>query len=197
MTNRNLILLNLSVLVIAVLVYFIVTGWSDFDIGTKFIVVVALGGVVGVLFVTFILPEIGDRIGAFFYTPPEMIQPDERQKAMAKIAQGDYEGAIDLFKKVAKNEPEDRFPIVEIAKIQVEQFNNPDAAIETLVTALAREGWRDNDSAFFHFRVAEIYLEDKKEPEKAREIYQEVIEKFPETRHSANATHKLHELGVS
>ncbi|MEM9478527.1 MAG: tetratricopeptide repeat protein [Verrucomicrobiota bacterium] len=194
MSNKQLIVLNLSVLGGATLIYLIATNWADMDIGSRFVVFVLLAGVLGVLFVAFFLPMLGERIGEFFYTPPEEVQADDRQRAMAKLAQGEYEEAIDLFKKVAKSEPEDRLPIVEIAKIQVDHLHDPDAAIATVRGALDREGWRDNDAAYFHFRLADLLVEHKQETEQARTIYQEVIDKYPETRHSANATHKLHEL---
>jgi len=197
MTNRQLILLNLGVLSSGVLIYFITTGWSEWEITSKFIAFVMLAGIFGVIFVAFVLPAIGDRIGEFFYTPPAQIDQDDRQKAMAKVAQGDYEGAIELFKRVVKNEPEDRFPIIEISKIQVEQFNDVDSAVQTLNEANTRGGWRDNDAAFFQFRLAELHNEYKNDKETARNIYQQIIAQYPETRHSANAIHKLNELDAT
>ena len=44
------------------------------------------------------------------------------------------------------------------------------------------------------FRLQQIYLEDKQDEEQAKKILETVIEKFPETRHSANAHHRLNEL---
>ena len=40
----------------------------------------------------------------------------------------------------------------------------------------------------------QIYLEDKKDEEHSKQLLEMVIEKFPETRHSANAHHRLNEL---
>jgi outer membrane protein assembly factor BamD (BamD/ComL family) len=44
------------------------------------------------------------------------------------------------------------------------------------------------------FRMIEIHLEKKKDYDKAREALNEVIAKFPNTRHSANAHHKISEV---
>ena len=91
---------------------------------------------------------------------------------------------------------ENRFPWVEIAKIQHDNLEDPDAAIATLRDALESHEWKVNDAAFFMFRLAELYEEDKAELTQSIGILHQVVSLFPETRHSANATHRLRELGA-
>jgi TolA-binding protein len=53
-----------------------------------------------------------------------------------------------------------------------------------------------NDAAFFMFRLAELHEEDKQDLATATGILQQVVDTFPDTRHAANATHRLRELGA-
>ena len=46
------------------------------------------------------------------------------------------------------------------------------------------------------FRLAELYEEVKDDTPQSVSILEQVVELFPETRHSANATHRLRELGA-
>ena len=118
------------------------------------------------------------------------------QDARAFVAQGEYEGAIAAYRAVTLAQPENRFPWVEIAKIQHDNLEDPDASIATLRAALESREWRVNDTAFFMFRLAELYEEVKDDTPQSVSILEQVVELFPETRHSANATHRLRELGA-
>ena len=88
-------------------------------------------------------------------------------------------------------------PYVEIAKIQKVYLEDPLAAIETLREAIEGHEWEENDAAFLMFRLAEIYDEDANDREAAVAIFEQVMEQFPGTRHSANARTKLHEWGMA
>ena len=116
--------------------------------------------------------------------------------ARAKVAQGDYEGAIEAFKVAAQADPLNRMPWIEIAKIYRENLEDPRAALTTLRTALEGQEWQVNDAAYLMFRVAELYDEDLQDRASAQSILLQVTEQFPNTRHSANARHRLHEWGV-
>ena len=53
-----------------------------------------------------------------------------------------------------------------------------------------------NNAAFYLFRIAGIYEEEKEDMDSTVQLLQQIVELFPETRHSANATHRLRELGA-
>lgn len=194
MTNKKLITLNLSILIIGIVAWKIATRWSVWEIGEKFLIIMLLLIVGSVLAVGLILPSIGDWVGNFFYSAPEKAEPDAYTKAASKLAQGDYAGAIREYQVLAREQPNARFPVVEVSKIQLDKLENPGLAIETLETSLAQRDWPDDDAAFLMFRIAEIQLENKGDTARATEYLQGVIARFPNTRHSANATHKLHEI---
>ena len=154
-------------------------------------------GLVGILFVTLVLPMLAHRIAHLVYDSGELLEKDAMHDARSLVAQGEYDEAIEAFKAAAANEPLNRLPWVEIARIQRTHQENPEAAIHTLRTALESQEWQVNDAAYLLFRLAELYDEDRDDRTTAVSIMQQVIEEFPETRHSANARHKLRAWGIA
>lgn len=148
------------------------------------------------MFVTYILPEIVNTATREMYGSGAEVEDDPLHDARALFAQGDYEGAIEVYRSVAKQTPDDRFPWVEIAKIQNTNLDDPDAAIATLREGLESKEWSVNNAAFFMFRIAELFEKEKEDRETAVQLLQQVVELFPETRHAANATHRLREMGA-
>jgi len=153
-------------------------------------------GLVGVIFVVDVLPAIAHKFTHAVYDSAEMVEDDVMHDARAKMAQGDYEGAIAAFRDAAAAEPLNRLPYVEIAKIQRDNLGDPAAAALTLRQAVEGQAWEENDAAFLMFRLAEIYQENLGDQASAVSIMQQVIDQFPETRHSANARTKLHDWGI-
>ena len=154
-------------------------------------------GLVGIVFVIHVLPAIAQRFTHAVYDSAEMVEKDPMHDARAKVAQGDWEGAIAAFRLAAEAQPLNRLPWVEIAKIQVDQLEDAPAAVQTLRTAIEGQEWEENDAAFLMFRVAEIYEKEIGDHANAATIMQQVIDQFPDTRHSANARHKLREWGMA
>lgn len=153
-------------------------------------------GLVGIIFVIHVLPAIAQRFTHAVYDSAEMVEKDPMHDARAKVAQGDWEGAIEAFHLAAAAEPLNRLPWVEISKIQLEQLEDPAAAVQTLRTAIEGQEWEENDAAYLMFRLAEIYNQDMSDKPSAVSVMQQVIDQFPESRHSANARHKLREWGM-
>lgn len=153
-------------------------------------------GLVGVVVVAEVLPALAHRLTHSVYDSAEEVESDPMNEARSKVAQGDYQGAIDAFRAAAAADPMNRLPWVEIAKIQRENLEQPLEAIHTLRDALEGQEWEVNDAAYFLFRLAELYDEDAKDRTSAVSILNQVMEQFPNTRHSANARHRLHEWGL-
>jgi tetratricopeptide (TPR) repeat protein len=152
--------------------------------------------VIGIFFVLRILPSFAHRVTHAIYDSAEMIERDIMHDARSLLAQGDYEGSIAAFREAAKADPLNRLPWVEIAKIYKTNMNDPAAAVQTIRYALESQEWEINDAAYFLFRLAELYDEVEGNRASAVAIMQQVIDQFPATRHSANASHKLREWGV-
>ncbi len=154
-------------------------------------------GLVGILFVVYLLPFFAQRVTHAVYDSAEMVERDVMHDARSLLAQGDYEGAIAAFKEAAAADPLNRLPWVEIAKIQKTNLEDPAAAIATIRHALESQEWEVSDAAYFLFRLAELYDEVEGDRASATAIMNQVIEQFPETRHSANARNKIHEWEVA
>jgi len=153
-------------------------------------------GYAGLVFVAHVLPRLAHRATHTIFDSGEMVEKDVMSEARSKLAQGDYEGAMSAFREAAAKDPGNRLPWVEIVKIQREVQHDPTAAIMTIREVLETHTWPENDAAYFLFRLAELYDGDMGDRDSAVAIMQQVMEQFPETRHSANARHKLHEWGV-
>ena len=153
-------------------------------------------GLIGIVFVTQVLPIIAQRLSQAVYENNEEVEADPFHDARVLMAQGDWEGAIESFQQAAQKDPDNRMPWTEIAKIQRQHLENPAAAIATLRQAIESNDWAIDDLAFLMFRLAEIYQEDFQDHTSAAAVFTQIIELFPETRHSANARTKLHELGM-
>lgn len=153
-------------------------------------------GLVGIFFVLQVLPSLAHKATHAIYDSAEMMEHDVMHDARSLLAQGDYHGAIEAFKAAADADPMNRLPWVEITKIYKDNLGDPAAAIQTIRYALERQEWELNDAAYFLFRLAELYDEVEGDRASAVAIMQQVIEQFPNTRHSANANHKLHEWAV-
>jgi|GEM_PF-462473 len=153
-------------------------------------------GLVGIFFVLQVLPSLAQRVTHAVYDSAEMMEHDVMHDARSLKAQGDYDGSIAAFKQAAANDPLNRLPWVEIAKIQKENLKDAPAAIQTIRLALESQAWEVNDAAYFLFRLAELYDEVEGDRASARAILQQVIDQFPQTRHAANASHKLHDWDV-
>lgn len=154
-------------------------------------------GLVGIVFVFEVLPLIAQKLTHAVYDSGEEVEQDAFHTARVLMAQGDWEGAIEAFKTGADQDPLNRMPYIEIAKIQKIHLEDPAAAILTLREAIEGQEWQENDAAYLMFRLAELYDEDGADREAAVAILEQVMEQFPGTRHSANARTKLHEWGMA
>ena len=163
-----------------------------------FALFIVTGVFVGFLIISYLLPNLVQRASEEVYGSTEKVGgPSALNQAQSNIAQGDWEQAIASYQQAALEDPSDRVPWMEIATIQRERLEDPELALVTLDSALTRGDWRENDEAFFLFRKIEIYQNDLDQQDKAVALLREVMEKFPQTRHYANAMHKLRELGES
>ena len=151
---------------------------------------------IGVVAVIDVLPAFAHRVTHAVYDSAEMMEHDVMHDARSLVAQGDFEGAIEGFKKAAAADPLNRLPWVEIVKIYKDNLHDPASAIQTIRDVLEAQEWELDDAAYFMFRLAELHDEFEKDRVSAVSIMNLVIEQFPGTRHSANASHKLHEWSV-
>lgn len=154
-------------------------------------------GVFAMFFATYVLPFFAQRVSNMILDSREVFEEDIMHDARSLVAQGEYLRAIESFKGCTVAEPLNRLPWIEIVKIQEVYLADPAAAIETLRDALDRQEWPMEDTCYFLFRLAELYDVAQGDRAAAVAIMNQVIEQFPETRHSGKAHYKLQEWSRS
>lgn len=147
----------------------------------------------GLLLVLVVLPRFGDAVGTAMFSSGEEVGESGGMKAAALIAQGDYEGAIEEYQKALAENPEEPHPVSEIAKICADKLNDPVRALHVLQTHLEGQDWTPDHAAFLMFRMVDVHAAEGQHSE-ARELLEQIIGHFPDTRHSANAKHRLQEI---
>lgn len=170
------------------------TADSMVKVGVPMFITMIYGGV---LVVIYVLPMFVDRMSEELMGSSEEVGDDPLVQAKAAVADEDYQEAIRLYREIWKEDPSDRFPMLEIAKIQREKLDSGVVAVMTLNEALEGYDWEVDDAAFLLFRMIDIYEEDLDDKEAVVRLLKKAVKDFPETRHAANAMHKLRELEAS
>lgn len=156
-----------------------------------YFIILAAG--VGFVAVQWVIPMLGDAVSTATYSSGEKVGPSEHAKGLSLITQGNYQAALDEFRRLSATNPLDRFSVVEIVKLQLSKFEDVDGAIATLRGALEQE-WPEADGTYFAQRLSDLYRDEKGDLASAKEILQHIIQQFPGSPAAGNATHKLREI---
>ncbi|MBL9131986.1 MAG: hypothetical protein JNG86_12345 [Verrucomicrobiaceae bacterium] len=192
--NSNLLIRICVVLLVVIVGMLLWRQLMKLSDGMKLVGFIFLGGAGGILAVKYLLPWIGDLLGESVYSSGEQFEQDEMTKAAACISQGDYDGAIEHYNKMLADKPDDPFPVAEIAKVYAERLHDPQSALEALTNHLQSKDWPVDDAAFIMFRIADVHLTHLHDFATARDMLEQVVANFPNTRHSANAHHKISDV---
>lgn len=155
--------------------------------------VILVGVAMGTIVAMSLIPAIGDAMGNFLFNPNEEVEKDPHAGAMAKVAQGDYEGAVEEYRTVVASNPSDTLALSEIAHLYCDRIGNDGAAAEVLESALQQE-WPPDDSAFLCNRLVDVYWTYQHDGARARALLIQVVETLPDTKHAANAQHRLRDI---
>jgi tetratricopeptide (TPR) repeat protein len=157
-----------------------------------FFAIMGLGIVVVVIAV--VLPKLGDAfLYVVFGSQTNAIIRPQYSKAEARYKQGKYEESLYEYRKVLAQYPDDVFAHVRIAEVLIEHFQNPSEAVLQLERALpnTREG---ESRAFLLNRLADVYLEQFRNYDRARSTLQKIMEEMPETKWSLLAEKRIETL---
>ncbi|SRR5581483_1352759 len=140
-----------------------------------------------------LVPAIGDWVGHLLVSPDEKIEHDPHMDAQAKIAQGDYHGAISIFLQIFESDHTDTHALNEAVRLYIEKLGDVESGATLLENALQEE-WPPEQSAFLANRLVDIYWNYQADGERSRALLMQIIETMPSTKYSANAQHRLHEI---
>jgi hypothetical protein len=155
---------------------------------------IVMAGLGGVLVVTWLLPALGDSVSEAMIGSGEKVEETPRSVAAAKLAAGDYEGAIKELQQQELNHPADRYPVLEIARIYRDKMDDSNSATLTLHTALVSREWPIEDETILRLRLAEFLAADRKDFAGAREQIESIIQQHPGTPQAGAATTQLRAL---
>ena len=153
------------------------------------------GTVIALILTILVVPAVGDRIGSFFFNPSEKIEHDQHADAIAKLAQGDFEGAIEDYEEIWARDPSDTLAVSEIARICCRDLGDTARAATVIERALERE-WPHEQSSFLANRLADVYLLQN-DLVRARQLIVEIASNMEGTKYAANALHRLREIDRS
>ena len=160
-------------------------------VGIPLLVTVIYGGILAVLYV---LPIMVDKVSEEIMGSTAEVDDDPLDEARAAVADEDYPEAIAVYRRFWLENPGERKPLIEIAKIQRDHLKSPAAAASTLEQGLDEYDWPEDDAAFLMFRIAEIYEEDLENQDQVIKVMKRAVKELEGSRHAGNAAHKLREL---
>ena len=195
--NPRLLIRICLIGLLVLMVLYVVEKWNSeswqANPGYQFIAIIVLGVIGAILVVTVVLPNLGEAVSTAMYSSGEEVKQDESMKALAKIAAGDYQGAITLYKEMMKEKPQDPFPVSEIGKLYADKLHQPAEAVAFLQQNLEARSWSEDDAAFLMFRMVDVRIKES-DFDAAKELLEQISGNFPGTRHGANARHKINEV---
>ncbi len=144
----------------------------------------------GVLLAMTILPMIGELLGNTIYGSTESLGPDPHRTAIACLARGEFRCAQAAYEKIIADHPDDALAVTELCRLHLDRLEDPASAIRTLERALERE-WPPDEAGGFAIQLGDLYAAQGHDPERARLIYEQVLESMPGSRHAANAATRL------
>jgi len=169
------------------------TGSDPTKLILLFVGVTITAVIAAVMLASSIIPALGEMFGQMFYAPAAQAEKDPHADALGKIAQGDYEGAIEEYRKAFEKDPTDTLAISEAARLYCDKLHQPEEAVRILEAALDSEHPVD-EGAFLATRLVDVYWNYQKDAMSARHILIQLAENLPETKHAANAHHRLMEI---
>ncbi|MCX6966988.1 MAG: hypothetical protein NTZ46_04280 [Verrucomicrobia bacterium] len=161
---------------------------------TYYIGILALAAVTALVSCVSLLPLLGEFAGNVMFTPNEQIERSPHAEALARMAAGDFQGAIDEYRAVFEADPQDLHAASELVRLYCEKIHAFEPAEDFLVEALSYEDRTPEETAFLSQRLVDVCWIYQKDGIRARAILIKIAEDMPETREAANALHRLQEI---
>ncbi|MDD5350752.1 MAG: tripartite tricarboxylate transporter TctB family protein [Chthoniobacteraceae bacterium] len=159
-----------------------------------YIAIMSMAAVTALVTCVSLLPLLGEFAGSFLFTPNQKIERSPHADALAKLAAGDFEGAVEEYRKVFEEDPQDTHAASEIVRLYCDKLGQPEPASDFLVEALSMGERTPEERAFLQERMVDVCWLHQHDGVRARAILSQIMAEMPETRQSANAMHRLQEI---
>lgn len=155
-----------------------------------------VAGVIGaILFVTWGLPTLGDKMTEALVSSGEKVEETPGSLVARHIANGEYEEAIGELQKQSLAEPQNPRPVLEIARLHHEKLEDAESAVQSLQTALVSREWSPVHESMLRLRLVDFLLAvPPPNFEAAMAEVQRVVDRFPGTPQAADAATKLRDI---
>jgi hypothetical protein len=156
------------------------------------IVAVPYGLIMFVLLGRPLLESLGERAGNALFVPDDKhfrIMP-EYSLAEARVSEGKYQEAVDEYRKVIIEHPDDIYPHLRIAELALKHLNDLKLAELELLSALGKTKGQDS-TALAAGRLADFYQLTLQDPARALEVMKQLREKIPGTKQAMLAEERI------
>jgi hypothetical protein len=164
------------------------------DIGSAFFVAALLvlyGIVLFLLFGSSFMGVVSRRFESLYVGGDEGFRVlPEYSTAEARVKAGKYPEAIDEYRKVITEFPEDVYPHLRIADLAVKHLNDVKLAEMELLSAIAKAKGEDS-AALSAGRLADLYQLTLQDPARALEVMKQLREKIPGTKQARLAEERI------
>ena len=138
-----------------------------------------------------LIHHVGERIGTLYTGRDEDIQiMPEYSVAEARASTGKYQEAIDEYRKVVADYPEDIYPHLRIAEMAVKHLNDLKLAELELLSAIGKAKGVDS-TALAAGRLADFYQFTLQDLSQALEVMKQVRERIPGTKQAKLAEERI------
>jgi len=161
---------------------------------TFYFAILGLAVVTALIFCVTMLPLLGEFVGNFMFTPSEKIERSPHADALAKLAAGDFLAAVEEYRDVFQDNPQDTHAASEIVRLYCDKLEDPDSAADFLAQALSYSDRTPEEIAFLTERMVDVCWIYQHDAIRARALLIKIAEDMPETREAANALHRLQEI---
>lgn len=183
----------------AVITYFVYQSYNDPSnegLFSRLFTTMFAGFYIGMLGVFYFLPALSHKMAqSMFSDSNQKSDQDLLNKARVLMAQGDYESAVVAYRRALIKDPSNRMGWTDMAKLYAERLEQPHLAVACLREACDEHKWEEDDEAFLLFRLSEWQVDECDDKLAGAKTLKEIVDKFPDTRNSANALQQLRQLG--
>jgi len=166
-------------------------GWR-IDVAFEVAIAFAMYGLL--LFALFgrsIIASIANRFAGVYWPDDSHFRiVPEYSVAEARANEGRYQEAVDEYRKVIAEHPDDIYPHLRIAELALAQFHDGKLAELELMSAFGKATGPDS-TALAAGRLADLYQRVLQDPSRALAVMKQLRERIPDTKQAALAEERI------